>query len=218
MIIQGGWYTTNTRLKPNAPYQVLSLADQSPYLYEVAEAYTLTWTTDGDPLTGSYTSGLTKPGTTITAPNTPTKTGYTFSAWTPAVAATMPAANTTYTATWTINSFDVTFNMQGHGAAIAKQTIDYNGLVTEPATPTEANYVFGGWYKEAGCTNEWDFASDHVTAATTLYAKWTEAVASVTVGGATTYYATMEAAFDAANAAATAPTVLNCACQSTPDT
>ena len=100
MIIQGGWYTTNTRLKPNAPYQVLSLADQSPYLYEVAEAYTLTWTTDGDPLTGSYTSGLTKPGTTITAPNTPTKTGYTFTAWTPAVAATMPAANTTYTATW----------------------------------------------------------------------------------------------------------------------
>ena len=207
MIIQGGWYTTNTRLKPNAPYQVLSLADQSPYLYEVAEAYTLTWTTDGDPLTGSYTSGLTKPGTTITAPNTPTKTGYTFSAWTPAVAATMPAANTTYTATWTINSFDVTFNMQGHGAAIAKQTIDYNGLVTEPATPTEANYVFGGWYKEAGCTNEWDFASDHVTAATTLYAKWTEAVASVTIGGATTYYATMEAAFDAANVAAAAPTI-----------
>lgn len=207
MIIQGGWYTTNTHLKPNAPYQVLSLADQSPYLYEVAEAYTLTWTTDGDPLTGSYTSGLTKPGTTITAPNTPTKTGYTFSAWTPAVAATMPAANTEYTATWTINSFDVTFNMQGHGAAIAKQTIDYNGLVTEPATPTEANYVFGGWYKEAGCTNAWNFDEDHVTAATTLYAKWTAAVASVTVGGATTYYATMADAYAAANEAAAAPTI-----------
>lgn len=106
MIIQGGWYTTNNRLATGvaAPYQVLNLAGQSPYLYEVAEAYTLTWTTDGDALTGTYTSGLTKPGTTITAPNTPTKTGYTFAAWTPAVAATMPAANTTYTAQWAVAS------------------------------------------------------------------------------------------------------------------
>ena len=209
LVIQGGWYTTNTRLATGvaAPYQVLSLAGQSPYLYEVAEAYTLTWTTDGDPLTGTYTSGTTKVGASIVAPNTPTKTGYTFSAWTPAVAATMPAANTTYTATWTINSFNVTFNMQGHGAAIAKQTIDYNGLVTEPATPTEANYVFGGWYKEAGCTNAWNFSTDHVTAATTLYAKWTAAEASVTVSGATTYYATLDAAWTAANSATAASTI-----------
>ena len=148
MIIQGGWYTTNSRLATGvaAPYQVLSLAGQSPYLYEVAEAYTLTWTTDGDALTGTYTSGTTKVGTSIVAPNTPTKTGYTFSAWTPAVAAIMSAANTEYTATWTINSYDVTFNMQGHGSAIAKQTVNYNGLVSEPVAPTADNFVFGGWY------------------------------------------------------------------------
>ncbi len=210
--ISGGYYVHNTTVKENCAsnHHVLpaSLTEGGiTYNYKVAEAYTLTWTTDGDALTGDYTTGYTEPGASIVAPNTPTKTGYTFSAWTPAVAATMPAANTEYTATWTINSFDVTFNMQGHGAAIAKQTIDYNGLVTEPATPTEANYVFGGWYKEAGCTNAWNFASDHVTAATTLYAKWTAAEASVTVSGATTYYATLDAAWTAANSATAASTI-----------
>ena len=208
-IIQGGWYTVNDNLAGyvTTPYYVLSLAGQSPYLYEVAEAYTLTWTTDGDALTGTYTNGITKVGTSIVAPNTPTKTGYAFSAWTPAVAATMPAANTEYTATWTINSYDVTFDMQGHGSAVATQSINYNGLVSEPAAPTAANYVFGGWYKEAGCTNEWNFSSDHVTAATTLYAKWIEAVASVTIGGSTTYYETVADAFTAANGATSAPKI-----------
>jgi len=68
-------------------------------------SYTLTWVTDGDELTGAYTNGLVPYGTTIVAPNTPTKTGSTFAGWsdgssvvTPAT--TMPAANTTYTATW----------------------------------------------------------------------------------------------------------------------
>ena len=40
-------------------------------------------------------------GAAITAPNTPTKIGYTFAGWTPATSATMPAEATTYTATWT---------------------------------------------------------------------------------------------------------------------
>ena len=35
------------------------------------------------------------------------------------------------------------------------------------------DYVFGGWYKEAECTNVWDFATDEVTGNITLYAQWT---------------------------------------------
>ncbi len=68
------------------------------------KSYNLSWVTDGDALTGSYTHGETKFGATITAPNTPTKTGYTFAGWDADVAATMPAINTTYTATWTANT------------------------------------------------------------------------------------------------------------------
>lgn len=74
-------------------------------------SYNLSWVTDGDALEGSYTNGNTKYGATITAPNTPTKTGYTFAGWSDgssvvAPAETMPAENTTYTATWVASIAD----------------------------------------------------------------------------------------------------------------
>ena len=46
------------------------------------------------------------------------------------------------------------------------------GLSTTPEAPQAEGYTFGGWYKEAGCTNAWDF-DEAVTSDVTLYAKWT---------------------------------------------
>ncbi|MBR0195817.1 MAG: InlB B-repeat-containing protein [Paludibacteraceae bacterium] len=68
--------------------------------------------------------------------------------------------------------YTVTFNTNGHGSAPESQLIEKNTNATTPTAPTATGYTFGGWYKEAACTNEWDFASDEVTAATTLFAKW----------------------------------------------
>lgn len=46
--------------------------------------------------------------------------------------------------------------------------------LTKPADPTRTGYLFGGWYKEAGCTTAWDFANDVMPEGDlTLYAKWT---------------------------------------------
>ena len=70
-------------------------------------------------------------------------------------------------------AYNVTFNANEHGEAPDPQLIKKNEKATEPDAPTEEGYTFGGWYKEAGCTNEWNFASDVVTSAQTLYAKWT---------------------------------------------
>ena len=70
-------------------------------------------------------------------------------------------------------SYTVTFNANGHGTAPESQTIVSGDLVTEPTAPTASGYTFGGWYKETGCTNAWNFSSDTVTANTILYAKWT---------------------------------------------
>lgn len=65
-------------------------------------SYTLTWNVNGgNALTGDYTSGSVKYEATITKPTDPTREGYTFAGWSPEVAATMPAANTTYIAQWT---------------------------------------------------------------------------------------------------------------------
>jgi hypothetical protein len=39
--------------------------------------------------------------------------GYTFAGWSPAVAATVPASNVTYTAQWYVNQYTVTFDANG---------------------------------------------------------------------------------------------------------
>ena len=62
--------------------------------------YTLTFDTNG----GSTIAPITQDyGTAITAPADPTKTGYTFAGWTPAIPATMPAENMTIKAQWRYN-------------------------------------------------------------------------------------------------------------------
>jgi uncharacterized repeat protein (TIGR02543 family) len=72
--------------------------------------------------------------------------------------------------------FQVTFDVQGHGTAPDNQSVDSGAKVVKPDDPSASGYAFGGWFKEAGCTNVWNFETDTVTANTTLYAKWTPAV------------------------------------------
>ncbi len=71
------------------------------------------------------------------------------------------------------NYYTVSFNMQGHGSDIDNQVILSGSYADEPDAPSETGYTFGGWYKEAACTNAWNFASDAVTSDKTLFAKWT---------------------------------------------
>lgn len=77
-------------------------------------------------------------------------------------------------AKWTQVTYTVTFDVQGHGTAPAQVTgLLKDAKVQRPATdPSENGYVFEGWYKEAACTNVWNFANDGVTADVTIYAKW----------------------------------------------
>ncbi len=76
-----------------------------------------------------------------------------------------------YWTTFTPN-YLVTFDVQGHGTAPEDQCIAEGGTATTPTAPTATGYTFGGWYKEAGCTNAYDF-STAVTSSIPLYAKWT---------------------------------------------
>ncbi len=93
---------------------------------DIDPLYQLTWALDGGTITSSsseYTvAGLYAAGTTLTAP-TVTKTNHNFTGWSPAVAETMPAAATTYTATWeAASSVDVTYNNGGHGVAPSSES------------------------------------------------------------------------------------------------
>ncbi|WP_328597030.1 InlB B-repeat-containing protein [Porcincola intestinalis] len=70
--------------------------------------------------------------------------------------------------------YTVSFDANGHGTAPAAQTVEHGKPAAKPADPTESGWTFGGWYKEAACTNAFDFTTP-ITADITLYAKWTKA-------------------------------------------
>jgi uncharacterized repeat protein (TIGR02543 family) len=118
-------------------------------------------------------------GSMAVAPTNPTKTGYTLDNWytngsfsTPFDFATASiSGNTTIYAKWTPISYAVSFDVAG-GSVVSNVNADYNTTITAPTVPTRANYSFGGWYKESGLTNVWDFTTDKVLDDTTVYAKW----------------------------------------------
>ena len=119
--------------------------------------YTLTWNANGGILTGTYTHGQVAAGTPIVAP-TATRSGYTFLNWLPAVAATMPAANTTYIAQWekiaVVESFVVQWVMDGSVYATATYNTDGSETIIVPADPTPCDgYTFVGWTTQANYTN-----------------------------------------------------------------
>lgn len=77
--------------------------------------------------------------------------------------------------------YKVSFDSQG-GSAIVDIQVQENGLLTKPKDPTRSGYAFQGWYREAGCTHAWNFATDKVTGNITLYARWMSTIpASVKV-------------------------------------
>ena len=82
----------------------------------------------------------------ITKPADPTKEGYTFDGWNPAVPSNVPASNTTYTATWKINQYTVKFVADGQDVYNQKQ--DYQSAITKPADPTKKGYTFKNWTPE----------------------------------------------------------------------
>lgn len=147
-------------------------------------SYSLSWDVNsGDALTGEYTSGSVKYGASITQPNTPTRIGYTFANWSPEVPATMPAANVTCTAQWTVNTYTITLDQQ-EATTPGTTTVEttYGSALPSIAEnlPTKTGYNFGGYFTEPngngtqyyygtgnGARN-WDIASE-----TTLYAQWT---------------------------------------------
>ena len=114
------------------------------YAKWAANTYTITFDTVG----GSEIAPITQDyGTVITAPEAPTREGYTFIGWDQEIPTTMPAENMTVTAQWEINQYTITFDTNG-GSEIAPITQDYGTAITAPADPTREGYTFMGWDQE----------------------------------------------------------------------
>ena len=110
--------------------------------------------------------------------NQPERTGYTFEFW-----ATSPTSNVAYNldlpvtnnltlyAIWRINTYTVSFNLDGGSGSFPNKTINYGSTVSKPAaTPTKDGFTFKYWAL-SGQTTEYNFSTP-VTSDITLVAIW----------------------------------------------
>ena len=142
---QVGWATVDGGEKVYG-FEDIYTKNEALTLYPVwnTNKYTITFDTNG----GSEIAPITQDyGTKITAPDTPTRKGYTFRGWDKEIPETMPAENITVKAQWEINQYTITFDTNG-GSEIAPITQDYGTEITAPDNPTRKGYTFRGWDKE----------------------------------------------------------------------
>ena len=142
---QVGWSTVDGGEKVYG-FEDVYTQNEALTLYPVwnTNKYTITFDTNG----GSEIAPITQDyGTEITAPDNPTRKGYTFKGWDKEIPETMPAENITVKAQWEINQYTITFDTNG-GSEIAPITQDYGTEITAPDKPTRKGYTFKGWDKE----------------------------------------------------------------------
>ena len=126
-----GWLPSVPSTVPAVNVTYTAQWDVSQY----TQAFDANGGTGGNSVTQDYGSALVAP--------TLTREGYTFTGWSPAVPATVPAENITYTAQWRINQYAMTFNANGGDGGTVK-TQDYGTALVAP-TVTRTGYTFTGW-------------------------------------------------------------------------
>lgn len=99
--------------------------------------YTITFNTDG----GSAVAPITQDyGTDITAPEAPTKIGYTFAGWNPEIPATMPADNLTITAHWRYNGGGGSSSSPSYPVSVPDKT-DHGSVTVSPKNASKGDTV-----------------------------------------------------------------------------
>ena len=142
-----GWFTTPVDGGEKVTSEYLVTADIICYARWTVNEYTLTFDANG----GSEVTPIVQDyGTAVTAPVAPTKTGYTFTGWQPALPETVPASNATYTAQWTVNRYTVTFDANG-GDGGWSRSMDYGAALSAP-TVTRPLCTFEGWTPAVAAT------------------------------------------------------------------
>ena len=169
-----GWNKTVVAANADAVYKSLGFT-------QVPKRYAITF------VTGAGATVINpieqEVGSSVTAPADPTRTGYTFNGWVPAVPSTMPANNVECVAQWTANTYSVRFN--GNGAtsgSMNNQSFTYDEApkaLTANAFAKDG-YSFDGWATSATGNVVYSDGqnvsnlSGEQNAIVDLYAKWSE--------------------------------------------
>ena len=164
--ITGGTVSVSANVGAPATINVIASGTGLTYQWQVSTDGGNTWNNVSDG-TGA-TSAEYKTVATTTAMN-----GYQYRC---IIKSAAGGVATSTAVTLTVNpapiTYTVTFNSKG-GSAVASQTVNAGGKATVPTEPTKTGHTFAGWFKDESFTTVWDFDTDTVTAAVTLYGKWT---------------------------------------------
>ena len=101
-------------------------------------SYTLTYMVDDE----VYKTYTVEYGATVEEEAAPEKEGYIFSGWSEMLA-TMPAHDVTVTASFTINSYTLTYMVDDE--VYKTYTVEYGATVEEEGAPEKEGYIFSGW-------------------------------------------------------------------------
>ena len=102
--------------------------------------YTIFFNTNG----GSFVECITQDySSAIIPPADPIKVGYTFIGWEPEIPETMPAGDLTCVAQWQVNSYALTYIVDGQ--EYKAYSIAYGVEITPEPAPIKEGYTFSGW-------------------------------------------------------------------------
>ena len=113
----------------------------SEYTITVKEpvvSYKLIYMIDGK----EYKSFDVEYGSAITPQKAPIKKGYTFSGWSE-IPATMPAKDVVVTGTFSVNSYKLTYMIDGK--EYKSYDVEYGSAITPQKAPIKKGYTFSGW-------------------------------------------------------------------------
>ena len=177
----GGWYHESGCSSPwdfgNDPI----LGNTTIFAKWTPNSHTVTFDSQGG---SAVAPEVVNYGALVPMPTPPTRLGETFGGWYREIACTTSwnfgsdtvAGDMTLYASWTPNTYTVTFDAQGgNPPSFASKTVTYGSAYGALAADTRAGYVFYGWWTGAGGTGTQITSATTVTTASdhTLYAYWT---------------------------------------------
>lgn len=168
--------------------------------YTVTQGYVITFAAVGG--SPEPDTQYVKAGDKVTEP-TISRTGYDFQGWfytnaegaeTEFDFAQAPTASMELYAKWEGSRQDFTVTFLSNGEEVGTQTVKDGNKATKPVDPTYEDHAFTGWYTEYHYGDLFDFENTSIVKNITLYAHWTEKVASI----GDTYYGSLQEAVNAA--------------------
>ncbi|MDE6547706.1 MAG: InlB B-repeat-containing protein [Muribaculaceae bacterium] len=110
----------------------------SPFVVNGVNLYEIVFEVDGESIvTQQYY------GDALEAPENPVKEGYEFTGWNPELPVTVPAEDLTFTATFKVLSYTVSYLLDNE--VFEQSVIEYGAPVAPPEAPEKEGHTFSGW-------------------------------------------------------------------------